>query len=74
MRVGMKITTRRRGPICVEGEFELFDAQGRRLDLSDRPRVLLCRCGESKTTPICDGSHNRSGFFPDNEREPEETP
>jgi len=64
-----KLKPRKRGPVVIEGDFEIFDAQGRRLPISDRSRAQLCRCGASRTTPLCDGSHDRVGFHPDNERE-----
>lgn len=63
-----RLTARRRGPIVVEGPVELIDASGKPIDVCGRSRVLLCRCGASRTTPLCDGSHNRVGFNPDNER------
>lgn len=61
------IRARKRGPLVLEGEFEIFDAEGKRLPVSDLRCVHLCRCGASKTTPLCDGSHNRIGFKPGNE-------
>lgn len=64
-----RIAARPRGPLVVEGPFELSDAAGRPIDVSGRKRVLLCRCGNSRTTPLCDGSHNRVDFHPANERD-----
>lgn len=37
---------------------ELKDAE----PLETRPRVTLCRCGESGTKPLCDGTHEKVGF------------
>ncbi len=34
-----------------------------------RPLMAFCRCGESKTKPICDGSHAKVGF--DDAKDPE---
>ncbi len=62
-----RVHARKRGPIVLEGDFEIFDSEGKRLPASDLPRVRLCRCGASKTTPLCDGSHDRIGFRPANE-------
>jgi CDGSH-type Zn-finger protein len=28
-------------------------------------QVFLCRCGQSKTKPYCDGSHKAAGFVAD---------
>ena len=53
---------RHRGPLVVDGEIELFGPDGERIDTTNRPRVLLCRCGASKSRPFCDGSHNRTSF------------
>lgn len=58
----VKIAVRPNGPYLVEGECELYDAAGKKLDTSDRPKVALCRCGASATKPFCDGSHNKVGF------------
>jgi CDGSH-type Zn-finger protein len=58
----VRIETRHRGPLVVEGEFELYDAEGERIDLGVARKVKLCRCGASKTRPLCDGSHYRIPF------------
>ncbi len=57
-----RIVARRRGPLVVEGEIDLLDLEGKPVDVGDRKRILLCRCGASKTKPLCDGCHNRNGF------------
>ena len=67
----MRIKTSQRGPLVIdltEVDVTLYSAQGEEIDLGSRRKLLLCRCGQSKTTPICDGSHNRVGFHPENER------
>ena len=50
------------GPIKVEGEFVLRDAEGNAFDLGGRDAIALCRCGDSKNKPFCDGSHKAAGF------------
>jgi CDGSH-type Zn-finger protein len=50
------------GPIKVEGDFVLRDAQGNAFDLGGRDAVALCRCGHSGNKPFCDGSHKTAGF------------
>lgn len=57
-----KVTINNNGPIRLEGEFEIFDAQGNQYGLADRTAIFLCRCGLSKDKPFCDGSHRGGGF------------
>jgi CDGSH-type Zn-finger protein len=55
----INIKVRDNGPLIVEGEFTLTDANG-----NDIPVVkkALCRCGGSTTKPFCDGTHSKIGF------------
>lgn len=48
------------GSLQVSGDFELFDADGELI--TRQGPVFLCRCGQSKDKPFCDGSHRKSGF------------
>lgn len=57
-----KIVVKNNGSIKVEGDFELFDQNGNKFDLSGRTRISLCRCGESKDKPFCDHSHRDCNF------------
>jgi CDGSH-type Zn-finger protein len=57
-----KICVRNDGPLRVEGEFELVDAEGQPYGLGGRTNIALCRCGHSASKPFCDGSHKTSGF------------
>jgi CDGSH-type Zn-finger protein len=57
-----KITVKNHGSIRVEGEFEIFDFNGNKFDLSGRTAISLCRCGASKDKPFCDGTHRTCGF------------
>lgn len=57
-----KITAMPNGPLLVEGPLQLVDASGNAHDTSERPRVALCRCGQSANKPFCDGTHGRVGF------------
>ncbi|MBK1866373.1 CDGSH iron-sulfur domain-containing protein [Aestuariivirga sp. YIM B02566] len=43
------------GPLWLRGGIEVVAADGGKYEL--RNRVTLCRCGESKNKPFCDGSH-----------------
>jgi len=52
-----KITINSNGSIKVDGDFEIVDMQGANYGLQGRTVVSLCRCGQSKNKPFCDGSH-----------------
>ena len=59
----VKITIRPNGPYLVEGECELIDVNGSKIDTSGRgPGFALCRCGASVSKPFCDGTHSKMGF------------
>ena len=45
------------GPICVEGDFDIIDADGNKMNLGKK--IYLCRCGNSGNKPFCDGSHKK---------------
>ena len=50
------------GPVKVEGDFVLTDADGNAFDLGGRTAIALCRCGQSSNKPFCDGAHKAGGF------------
>ena len=58
----MKITVFNNGPLRVEGEITMVDANGKEYGLGGRTALGLCRCGMSENKPFCDGSHARQGF------------
>jgi len=43
------------GPIMVRGGISLESSNGTKYEI--RNRMTLCRCGQSKNKPFCDGSH-----------------
>jgi CDGSH-type Zn-finger protein/uncharacterized Fe-S cluster protein YjdI len=51
------------GPLEVTGNFSLRAGSGRRA-WSGR-KAYLCRCGQSKNKPFCDGAHKDAGFKAD---------
>jgi CDGSH-type Zn-finger protein len=57
-----KVTIRPNGPYLVEGDIELVDVNGNRIDTAGQARVALCRCGASVKKPFCDGTHSKIGF------------
>jgi uncharacterized Fe-S cluster protein YjdI len=54
------ITPLPNGPLIVEGAAVVKSFSG--TVLREATRVALCRCGNSKNKPFCDGSHSRVGF------------
>jgi CDGSH-type Zn-finger protein len=58
----VKITSRPNGPYLVEGECELYDPTGARVNTGGQTKIALCRCGGSTTKPFCDGTHSKIGF------------
>jgi len=61
---GPMITVTKDGPYAVTGGIELVDhplGEGASTEC-----YTLCRCGESKNKPFCDGTHWRIGFKDEN--------
>jgi CDGSH-type Zn-finger protein len=53
------IKVRDNGPLVVDGDFQLVDANGNEIPIIKK---ALCRCGGSTTKPFCDGTHSKIGF------------
>ena len=60
--MGARIVITENGPVRIEGEFTIYDAQGKEFGLGGRTVISLCRCGNSANKPFCDGSHKAAGF------------
>ncbi len=58
----VNVNLRPNGPILISGPITLNDTQGKAYDLGGKETIALCRCGETKNKPFCDGSHNGCGF------------
>ena len=58
-----RITPLPDGPYLVEGLTDLHDLDGP--IEADSGRVALCRCGQSKNKPFCDGTHWHNKFTDD---------
>ena len=56
------ITALKNGPLEVGGGAKLLDHQGNEYREDQFPPLYLCRCGQSKNKPFCDGSHETVGF------------
>ena len=48
------------GPLRVVGNVEVVSGTGR--TCNKLTQAYLCRCGQSKNKPYCDGSHKAAGF------------
>jgi CDGSH-type Zn-finger protein len=60
-----KITIRCRenGPLVLPAQFRIVDHLGNEFPLAaGKENIALCRCGQSKIKPFCDGSHRGCGF------------
>jgi CDGSH-type Zn-finger protein/ferredoxin len=64
------IEERPAGPLVAKSVPRLTDAGG--TPLEQRAVVALCRCGQTKNKPYCDGSHSEIGFSSD--PSPDRTP
>ena len=55
-----KINVRTNGPLLIEGEIMVTDAEGN----SERKikKTAFCRCGASNNKPYCDGTHAKINF------------
>jgi CDGSH-type Zn-finger protein len=51
------------GSIRVTGTVEFVDGDGNVLET--KTDFSLCRCGQSKEKPFCDGSHKTAEFIAD---------
>ena len=60
--MAVKISIRPNGPYLVEGDVEVLDPAGNKVDTTGRAKIALCRCGASVTKPFCDGTHSKIGF------------
>ncbi len=51
------------GPNLVRGPLKFVDAGGKETVIDKS--AALCRCGQSKNKPFCDGTHAKIGFKAD---------
>ena len=47
------------GPILIKGE-TIVTKNGKKIAVKEQ--YALCRCGETKNQPYCDGTHNKCNF------------
>jgi CDGSH-type Zn-finger protein len=59
----LTIRCRENGPLLIQGPFKITDHLGNAFQLpTGKDTIALCRCGNSKNKPFCDGSHKTCGF------------
>ena len=56
----VNVTPTLNGPLRVVGNLEVVSGTGRTCNKVGE--TYLCRCGQSKNKPYCDGSHKAAGF------------
>lgn len=57
------IRCRENGPLVLPAQVQVVDHLGNAFLLpTGKDNIALCRCGQSKTKPFCDGSHRQCGF------------
>jgi hypothetical protein len=56
----LEVVPQENGCLRVTGAAEIVTGTGHRIAV--REKAFLCRCGQSKTKPFCDGSHKAAGF------------
>ncbi len=60
MTENARILVRANGSLRVTGTVDFVDAEGNIIET--KTNFSLCRCGQSKEKPFCDGSHREAGF------------
>jgi CDGSH-type Zn-finger protein len=61
MAMAVTVKALQDGPLMVDGECQVIDAQGNTLP-SKGDKTYLCRCGSSANKPYCDGAHKKVDF------------
>jgi CDGSH-type Zn-finger protein len=57
------IRCRANGPLLIQIPVKIIDHLGNEFAIPlGKENIALCRCGQSKNKPFCDGSHRQCGF------------
>jgi CDGSH-type Zn-finger protein len=57
------IRCRENGPLLIQIPVKIIDHLGNEFAIPlGKENIALCRCGQSKNKPFCDGSHRQCGF------------
>jgi CDGSH-type Zn-finger protein len=59
----LKVSRAPNGPLLLNGNFAIVAASGRKA--WSGTKAALCRCGQSKNKPFCDGAHKAAAFQAD---------
>jgi CDGSH-type Zn-finger protein len=71
----IEIRCRENGPYVIKGAVRIFDHLGNEFAIpGGKDAVALCRCGQSKNRPFCDGSHRTCSFTSPERGQPKEDP
>jgi CDGSH-type Zn-finger protein len=70
----VSIRTRENGPLLVTGPITLIDHLGNAFELGNKETVALCRCGQTKNRPFCDGTHKSCGWVAAEIARPKDAP
>lgn len=63
MAEALTIRCRENGPYVIQGAVKVVDHLGNEFVIAPgKDTIALCRCGQSKNKPFCDGSHKACGF------------
>jgi CDGSH-type Zn-finger protein len=63
MADAIAIRCRENGPLVVQIPTKVTDHLGNEFAIpAGKDTIALCRCGQSKNKPFCDGSHRICGF------------
>lgn len=56
----MKVKVNQGGPLVITGRITVTEGDGK--EVEKEGTTAFCRCGHSKNSPYCDGSHLKVGF------------
>lgn len=60
----LHVRCRENGPLIVPASIAILDHLGNPFPVTaGKDFIALCRCGQSKSRPFCDGSHKGCGFL-----------
>ena len=58
------IRLRENGPLVITGKIRITDHLGNEFTIPPgKDTIALCRCGQSKNKPFCDGTHKTCSFL-----------